>query len=192
MNLSESMRHFADMITEQQSVESYITYGINTWNKNAGGEDVPPINKDGTKPLIYRDQPPQPDWSAGHLERWLLAFGDTKLGNKRSRHKPYPGSSLPKLSVMLREPDWHDFVRYFKIVQAATSKANQQVAYGKDDETAYNTLRPMWRALGKEHKRRALEIQAREYEQYDMEGRIRRERGEDPNQPSDDGGFDWD
>lgn len=180
MNLSESLRHYANLLLED-TAEQVIKKAIDKWNQNAGKADLPPKDpNDGLSP----NQPPTPDWSAGLTYRWLLQYGDTRLANKRSRHKPLNMTSLPSVDIMLRERDWHDFVRYYRIFHRAY--------FSVFDEPLAAELKPTFDRLHKEFKRRQKAIELREYEKYDMEAKVRRDHPnlyKDPEDP--DGGLEW-
>ena len=183
MNLSESLRHYANLLEATEA--QYIKQSIDRWNRLAGTADVPPKDpNDGLSP----NQPPQPDWSAANTERWLLQYGDVKLINKRSRHKPLNAVSLPGVGAMLQERDWHDFVRYYSIVKYAYGLAERA-----DDTEAAKKIKLQLDRLKREYLSRRDQIRDREYEQYDMEAKVRRDnpdfyQGKDE---EGDGGLEW-
>lgn len=183
MNLSESLRHYANLL--EDTAPQYIRKSIERWDRLAGTQDVPPKDpNDGLDP----NQPPQPDWSAAKTERWLIQYGDVKLINKRSRHQPLRLNALPSLSIMLQERDWHDFVRYYSIVKYAYGQAERN-----GDTEAARKIKLTLDRLKPEYQRRRQQIREREFEQYDMEAKMRRDhpdffQGKDE---QGDGGLEW-
>lgn len=183
MNLSESLRHYANLLEDTQA--QYIRKAIDGWNKRVGTADRPPKDpNDGFSP----DSPPQADWSAANTERWLMQYGDVNLISKHSRHKSYPGTDIPELSVMLQERDWHDFVRYVSIVRRA-----YVLAGNAGDDTAADQIKLTLNRLQPVYKRRKRQIQDREFEQYDMEAKTRRDHPElyQGKDEQGDGGLEW-
>ena len=165
MNLSESLRHYANLLEATEA--QYIKQSIDRWNRLAGTADVPPKDpNDGLSP----NQPPQPDWTASKTERWLIQYGDVKLINKRSRHKPLNAASLPGIGEMLQERDWHDFVRYYSIVKYAYGQADRN-----GDTLAARKIKLQLDRLGSEYRYRRDQIRDREYSKYDMEAKVRRD-----------------
>jgi len=180
MNLSESLRHYANLLEDAQA--QYIRKAIQRWDERAGTPDVPPKDpNDGLSP----NQPPQPDWSAAKLDRWLLQYGDVKMINKRSRHKPLGLNSLPSLAIMLQERDWHNFVRYYAIVRTAYAMAERA-----GDQEAAKKIKVTLNRLQPEYLRRRDIIKQREYEQYDMEAKMKRDHPEFYSD-GEEGGLDW-
>jgi hypothetical protein len=186
MNLSESLRHYSNLIEAPE--DQWVTKAIKKWNSNVGKADVPPPPR--------RDDPylsqvaPQPYWSASDTEQWLNQFGDARLINKRSRHERYTENTLPALSVMLKEPKWGNFVRYYAILKSAYSQADRN-----NDQAAAAELRRELSVLQKEYVRRRDAIQQREAVMYDLEAKTKRDYPEfykDPTKADDGGGFDWD
>lgn len=182
MNLSESMRHYAALL--ETTAEQYVLKAIQKWDKQAGTADIPPKDpNDGLDPR----QPPQSDWSAAKTERWLLQYGDTRLLNKRSRHRPIGGASLPALSVMLKTRNWHDFVRYYAIYKSAYFQAERN-----NDKAQAAELKLRFGPLHTEFKRRREQIQTSEYQRYDMKGKMQRDHPDMFVDPDDaDGGLEW-
>ena len=182
MNLSESMRHYAQLL--ENTADQYVLKGIQNWDKRAGTQDVPPKDpNDGLNPR----QPPTEDWSAAKTERWLVQYGDTRLINKRSRHQPIGGASLPALSVMIRTRNWHDFVRYYAILKFAYFQAQRN-----NDSAAAAELKVRFNPLHTEFKRRREEIRDQEYQRYDMKGKMQSDHPDmfvDP--AAGDGGLEW-
>jgi hypothetical protein len=181
MNLSESLRHYANLLEDTQA--QYIKQAIERWDRLAGTADVPPKDpNDGLNP----NQPPTADWSVSKTERWLLQYGDVRLINKRSRHQPLRLNALPSISIMLQERDWHNFVRYYAIVKFAYGLAERK----GDTETA-KKIKLTLNRLYPEYKRRRDLIRQREYEQYDMEAKMRRDHPDFYKANDDDGGLEW-